>query len=108
MTFRRYSGWYPPAMDSECVIRFEFDYGLLPGHRLVHVTYVCIITQVWSLADRYANINHRFASTTDQSKISGGLGVAHAAIAQLVARRSHNPKVVSSILTGRIMLETNH
>ena len=27
--------------------------------------------------------------------------VAHAAIAQLVARRSHNPKVVSSILTRR-------
>ena len=27
-----------------------------------------------------------------------------AAIAQLVARRSHNPKVVSSILTGRISL----
>ena len=27
-----------------------------------------------------------------------------AAIAQLVARRSHNPKVVSSILTGRIFL----
>ena len=26
-----------------------------------------------------------------------------AAIAQLVARRSHNPKVVSSILTGRIL-----
>ena len=28
---------------------------------------------------------------------------AQAAIAQLVARRSHNPKVVSSILTGRIL-----
>ena len=27
-----------------------------------------------------------------------------AAIAQLAARRSHNPKVVSSILTGRISL----
>jgi hypothetical protein len=29
-------------------------------------------------------------------------GFLQAAIAQLVARRSHNPKVVSSILTGRI------
>ena len=29
-----------------------------------------------------------------------------AAIAQLVARRSHNPKVVSSILTGRICVST--
>ena len=29
--------------------------------------------------------------------------IAQAAIAQLVARRSHNPKVVSSILTGRIL-----
>ena len=34
------------------------------------------------------------------------LGSMHyqAAIAQLVARRSHNPKVVSSILTRRIFL----
>ena len=30
-------------------------------------------------------------------------GLASAAIAQLVARRSHNPKVVSSILTGRML-----
>ena len=30
-------------------------------------------------------------------------GLASAAVAQLVARRSHNPKVLSSILTGRIV-----
>ena len=43
--------------------------------------------------------HHRCASTpildTFQARFQ-------AAIAQLVARRSHNPKVVSSILTGRI------
>ena len=31
-------------------------------------------------------------------------GAVTAAIAQLVARGSHNPKVVSSILTGRIFI----
>ena len=34
--------------------------------------------------------------------VSGQLHMAWAAIAQLAARRSHNPKVVSSILTRRI------
>ena len=32
----------------------------------------------------------------------------HAVIAQLVARRSHNPKVVSSILTHRILCSRTH
>ena len=37
-------------------------------------------------------------------QLPDGLLIQHASLAQLVARRSHNPKVVSSILTGGILL----
>ena len=36
--------------------------------------------------------------------ILSGARKAEASLAQLVARRSHNPKVVSSILTGPVLL----
>ena len=45
-----------------------------------------------------------FAISLSNSKTGAEASIYQAVIAQLVAHRSHNPKVVSSILTHRICL----
>ena len=61
-------------------------------------------TSYWGGSSSSTNTTDRYIPNR---QLLGNIGhicvIDQAAIAQLVARRSHNPKVVSSILTGRTM-----
>ena len=61
-------------------------------------------TSYWGGSSSSTNTTDRYIPNR---QLWGNIGhicvIDQAAIAQLVARRSHNPKVVSSILTGRTM-----